>query len=78
MASKRRQRRQLSRECESKVRHATFEDAETAARNTHSYSSVPPEPYRCPGCGFWHVGHAPGTYGKTFVKFNSLARLGRR
>jgi hypothetical protein len=56
MASKRRQRR---RSCTNKVRHATFDEAQRAARalfhNTEKHRSV----YGCRFCGGFHIGRQP-------------------
>lgn len=55
MASKRAKNR---RGCEGKVRHATADEAGRVAaryggRARHIHA------YRCPRCGFYHVGHVP-------------------
>lgn len=58
MASKRRLRRKA---CESKVTHATNAAARAAAREMRRRrpSSGWIEPYACPFCGRWHIGHPP-------------------
>jgi hypothetical protein len=52
MASKRRLRRKA---CTGKRMHATFADAQEAAVRTRGRV----QPYRCPHCNQWHVGHEP-------------------
>ncbi len=76
MASKRRQRRRV---CEAKCRHET-EAAAWAEVHCNPRSNAEAEPYPCPHCGGWHVGHRPGFYrnvsGMTF-KGRGSRRSGR-
>jgi len=62
MASKRRQRR---KECERKVRFATHDAAFSFKMRNGCHDH---EPYHCPRCGGYHLGHIPGWYGNNFNK----------
>lgn len=42
--------RQLS-QCEGKFKHRTIEAARRACRG------ISPDPYLCPYCHYWHIGH---------------------
>ena len=44
-----------------KVQHKTENGAQVHAMrlaNSRGFSGVPALPYRCDGCGDWHVGHS--------------------
>lgn len=59
MSSKRAIRRKA---CKGKVRHADQAAAHGALRalNQDKGYQGPMNPYRCPFCGGWHIGHSPG------------------
>lgn len=59
MGSKRRLRR---KECEGKRRYATQGEAHTAALAAQKSATGGRyiEPYQCPHCNGWHIGHRPG------------------
>jgi hypothetical protein len=59
MSSKRALRR---RSCKGKVRHQGQEQAFAALRSLARARGLDGamNPYRCPFCGGWHIGHTPG------------------
>lgn len=64
MSSKRHLRR---RSCEGKRRHPDKNAANRAAYGTGRHNAATRmapgdmHAYHCPHCGFWHVGHVPGS-----------------
>ncbi|RYM66295.1 hypothetical protein BSR03_01515 [Serratia proteamaculans] len=62
MASKRRLRR---KQCEGKRRHKNFDCAMKEIRLLHQRHGHQGQlqPYRCPFCSMFHVGHTPGRNG---------------
>lgn len=48
------------RSCRGKIRHETKTDAKRARRQMRLQGEAAPgelEAYRCPHCGYWHLGH---------------------
>ena len=47
-------------DCTGKQHHETYKQARAhAVSHNHWYGGDSVFAYRCPGCGCWHVGHAP-------------------
>lgn len=46
--------------CGSKIQHATMHLATLAAYRMEQYKAEAFEPYACPFCGFYHIGHSRG------------------
>lgn len=50
--------------CGTKHRHSSKEKAYAHIRRMKGDSARFLQPYFCEGCGYWHVGHQPGTISK--------------
>jgi hypothetical protein len=56
-----RPRSPIERGCTSKVTYTSRREARTRSRDgRHADGSL--QPYHCPNCGAWHLGHRRGTF----------------
>jgi hypothetical protein len=70
MASLRAQRR---KSCNGKVRHGSFKQANTHAKQLRLSNERWVMPYKCKFCGGYHVGHAPKNVRQSIKAKNARA-----
>jgi hypothetical protein len=63
--------------CQGKRPYRTKKAAKGAIKFIKNTGARPPEPYRCPVCGDWHIGHRIGTPFDHPVNPQRLGKRGR-